>query len=70
MKDKRTKEMTIRIFTIGIILLSLFKVEAANSTFNTSPHDSLLVTVPNVFTPNSDGVNDTSISYCKIMVCL
>jgi gliding motility-associated-like protein len=57
MKNKETK--TIRFFIIIVTLLSLFKVEAANSIINTNPHDSLIVTVPNVFTPNSDGVNDT-----------
>ncbi len=57
MKDNRTK--TKRFFIISIFLLSLFKIEATNLKFQTSPHDSLVVIVPNVFTPNNDGVNDT-----------
>ena len=57
MTNDRTLLTTFLI--VIIILFSLYKTEAANSASNTSPHDSLVVIVPNVFTPNSDGVNDT-----------
>ena len=56
-KIKNNRIQTMKFFIVITILISFLRTEAANSTPN--PHDSLVVIVPNVFTPNSDGVNDT-----------
>ncbi len=54
--------MKRQILILALILFSVQYSAVANipvNTATTNPHDSLLVVVPNVFTPNSDGVNDT-----------
>jgi len=56
---KNNKAHTVRFFIFIITLLSLLKAEAANPVSKNNPHDSLIVNVPNIFTPNGDGINDT-----------
>ncbi|HXP51693.1 MAG TPA: gliding motility-associated C-terminal domain-containing protein, partial [Bacteroidia bacterium] len=56
---KRNRIKIKKLFITGMSLFSLFKTEAVNSKLQINPHDSLVVKVPNVFTPNNDGINDT-----------
>lgn len=50
---------TLLLFILTVTFFGIIKAQGVNTSLKSNLHDSLTVTVPNVFSPNNDGVNDT-----------